>query len=155
MFRVSRSVREPLLQALGNVTRCPPSLLGFALAAVNSLGDQATNLSVARSAGKRAAIAACFSSMTFNVCIASAYGWALYVRKEGGTVVPLHVSGPTWLLLCAVTAYLLALLAVVFWGWRRHGGIYIPYEAGRAAQMSFFGLMAVFVCQGVFNWIRG
>ncbi|NJR41852.1 MAG: hypothetical protein HC767_03520 [Akkermansiaceae bacterium] len=142
------------MQALGNVIRCPPSLLGFTLAAVNSLGDQATNLSVARSAGKRAAIAACFSSMTFNICIASAYGWVLYTRKEGGTVVPLQVSGPTWLLLCAVIVYLLGLLAVIFCGWKGSGAAYIPYQAGRTAQMAFMGLMVLFVCQAVYNWIR-
>ena len=92
--------------------------------------------------------------MTFNICIASGYGWALYTRKEGGTVVPLHVSGPTWLLLFAVAAYLLGLLAVIVWGWQRNGGVFIPYEAGRAAQMSFYGLMVLFGCQGVVYWIR-
>jgi hypothetical protein len=91
--------------------------------------------------------------MTFNICIASAYGWVLYTRKEGGTVVPLHVSGPTWLLLCAVTAYLIGLLAVIFWGWSSRGGTYIPCSVGRASQMAFLSLVVLFVCQGVLDWI--
>lgn len=78
------------MQALGNLIHCPPSLLGFTLAAVNSLGDQATNLAVARSAGKRAAIAACFSSMAFNLCLAPAYGCLLYAQKHAATAVPLQ-----------------------------------------------------------------
>lgn len=140
------------MQALGNVVKCPPTLLGFTLAAINSLGDQATNLSVARTSGKRAAFAACFSGMTFNLCIASAYGWFLYTQKYGVAVVPMVISRPTWMLWIAMVAFLLVLLSVLVWSKVTSGDLCIPYRGGKWSQYAFLGLMVCFVATGVADW---
>jgi len=142
------------MQALGNVVKCPPVLLGFTLAAINSLGDQATNLSVARTSGKRAAFAACFSGMAFNICIASAYGWFLYTQKYGVTVVPLQISVPTWMLWGAMVAFLLAFLVLLTCVKVATGDLSIPYAAGKWSQLLFLGLMVGFVSVGVVEWSR-
>lgn len=140
------------IQALGNVVKCPPVLLGFTLAAINSLGDQATNLSVARTSGKRAAFAACFSGMIFNLCIASAYGWILYTHKYSALTVPLQISLPTWMLWVALIVYLAGLLGTLAWVKARTGRLAIPHVTGKWAQGTFVCLLAAFVGLGVYEW---
>eukprot|EP00892_Ulva_mutabilis_P007411 jgi/Ulvmu1/5041/UM021_0058.1 len=140
------------MQALGNVVKCPTALLGFALAAINSLGDQATNLSLARTSGKRAAFAACFSGMTFNLCIASAYGWFLYTQKYNVATVPLQISLPTWILYTAMVLFLICMLCVVACVKTATGNFCIPQAAGRWCQMTFLVLLIGFVAGGIVQW---
>lgn len=143
------------MQALGNVVKCPPVLLGFTLAAVNSFGDQATNLSLARTNGKRAAFAACFSGMAFNLCLASAYGWFLYTQKYGVSSVPLQISIPTWILWVTMVAYLLGMLCVLAGMKLSMGALCIPQVAGRWFQLTFMLLLLGFCAAGIVQWHDG
>ena len=141
------------LQAFGIVLHCPPVLLGFLLAIVNSFGDQATNVAVAQVSGKRAAFAACFSSMSFNLAVSSVYGYLLYVQRTHEAVLPMRITPPTWLLCGALVAFLVALLLIIGMRWWACGQAELPTWVGLWARRSFAALSCVFVAQGVLDWV--
>lgn len=141
------------LQAFGIVLQCPPVLLGFALAVVNSLVDAATNLAVAKVSGKRAAFAACYSGMAFNLTAASLGGYLLYTRQTHAARLPLHISSPTWLLWSSLVAFLVATLgrlSVLPW---RGGAAPLPDSIGQWCRVAFFAVLAVFLLQASAKWL--
>jgi Ca2+/Na+ antiporter len=140
------------LRACGILIRCPQVLLGFSLAIINSLGDQATNTSVARVSGKRAAFAACFSGQTFNVAVASLCGYVLNSRQTHQGVVPLHVSQSTWLLWGTLATYLCLLLSTIGVRHLQMGRAELPHWAGSAARLLFGVLVAAFWVTGLLHW---
>lgn len=140
------------LQAFGIALDCPPALLGFTLAVVNSLGDQATNVAVARVSGKRAAFAACFSGMTFNIAISSAYGYVLYVQRTHQHVIPMHITYPTWVLWGCLVAFLVSLLGIIAARKGTVGIAELPFWVGRWSKMGFLVLLLAFFAQGFVQW---
>lgn len=141
------------LRACGTLLRCPPVLLGFTLAIVNSLGDQATNTAVARVSGARAAFAACFSGQTFNVAMASLLGYWLNRAHTHARVVQLRVSPSTWLLWGVLAVYLVVLLVAIGVLRMRQGSAEVPARAGTGAQALFGLLLASFWLVGLCKWI--
>jgi solute carrier family 24 (sodium/potassium/calcium exchanger), member 6 len=140
------------LQAFGIVINCPPVLLGFTLAVVNSLADQATSLSVARVSGKRAAFAACYASMTFNVSLATFCGYLLYVRRTRKRALLVRITQPTWLLWWSLMCMCMALLLVIAASKVRQGEAQLPRMTGQWLRTSFVILLFLFVLQGIWEW---
>ena len=141
------------LRACGLLIQCPPVLLGFTLAIVNSLGDLATNTSVARVSGKRAAFAACFSGQTFNLAMASLYGTTLYWARTHSATAPLRISGSTWLLWFALVLYAISLLATIGVSHVTAGAAELPRWAGKAARGAFAALVVLFWAVGLVKWL--
>lgn len=143
------------LQAFGIVLHCPPVLLGFALAVVHSFVDHATNLSVAKVSGKRAAFAACYSGMAFNLTAASLGGYLLYARHVHATRLPLRISSPTWLLWGSLVTFLVATLGRLSSLPWRGGAAPLPDSLGWWSRMAFFAVLLAFLAQSVASWLLG
>jgi hypothetical protein len=138
------------LGAFGKLMSCPSAMLGFSLAIVNSFGDYATDLAVAKVSGMRAAFAACFSGMAFNLAIASSYGWFMFHDAQGGNLVPFKASAATWTLWGSLCVYLTCMLLVLAYTAVTGGQAQLPASFGQIAKMSFLATVAVFVVTSIF-----
>jgi solute carrier family 24 (sodium/potassium/calcium exchanger), member 6 len=137
------------LQAFGMLMACPSALLGFSLAIVNSFGDKATNIAVAKVSGTRAAFAACFSGMAFNLALAPAYGWFMYHSAGGRRVVPVEASAATWLLWGALAVYLISVLLVLASTSLSTGQALLPASFAHVARGAFLLVVSVVVVTSV------
>lgn len=140
------------LRACGILLGCPPALLGFTLAAINSMGDLATNTAVAQVSGKRAAFAACFCGQTFNLAMASVYGFVLNVMRTHQDSIEMQISPGTWILWLSLMGYLLVLLFSIAGNVLHTGAVELPYQCGRAARYMFAVLLGAFLVRGAFAW---